>query len=100
MADDKLKPVAEIEHLLGEYLQTNYSVRVTYPAAGVDRPSTYSCSTAQDLELAQRLAKAITDGVAITEQRIKTDVNGNTYVRHTCNFMGRYLNKSLVELGY
>lgn len=83
--------------------QSQLSVKVSFPNAGVDRPDAggYSLSaTAANRKLVYRLKQAIEDGVGWPERRITVDVNGKSYVACKHNLMGRYLNTDLRRLGY
>ena len=101
-ATDKLRPVAAIEKIeaTGPASWPRYMVWITYPHAGVDRPSTLGLSTGISRKLAKRLAAAIDAGAATSDQRIETDVNGRTYVASNCLVWGRTLSDDLSALGY
>ena len=90
-----LRPVAKIKEDDG-----NFMVDIHYPSANVNRPSGGGCSTGKNKELAIRLAAAIDAGVAVTDQKIEEDVNGNTYVSDRHQFLGRILNADLKRLGF
>mgnify|MGYP003983064137 CR=1 FL=1 len=91
-----LKPVAEIRESTHS---DGLTVWVTYPNAGVDRPRTFGISVKRR-SIAERLEKAINDGVAVTNQKIVKDELGQTYVEDENQVLGRRLNADLKRLGY
>jgi|TARA_R110000824_G_scaffold190282_5_gene371798 hypothetical protein len=91
-----LTPVAKIEDQPGH----GFTVRIYYPHANVDRPSTYGLSTGKNRKIAERLAAAINAGVAVVDTEVLTDVNGDTYVSGRNQFYGRRLNADLKRLGF
>lgn len=76
-----------------------YVVSPDWSEAGVDRPVCAGVAV-KNRKLADRLVRAIEDGVAYTYRGILTDVNGKTYVDYKHNVMGRHLNADLNKLGY
>lgn len=67
----------------------------------VDRPNTRGWGLGPKHEaLANRLVRAINDGVIFSDFRKGTDVNGHTYITATSNVLGRTLNADLRRLGY
>ena len=95
MTTTNLTPTAKIEET-----DDGFTVWVSYPLANVDRPCCSGCSTGNNKKLAERLVSAIHAGVAITETKVCTDVNGNTYVSGSHQYRGRCLNADLKSLGY
>ena len=77
----------------------HFVVSADWSAAGVSRPVTSSVVVTTK-KVAERLARAIEDGVAYPYQGIKTDINGRTYVEAGYNVMGRRMNADLKKLGY
>lgn len=68
--------------------------------SGVDRPITFGilCSS---LKSANRLRKAALAGKVVDmEAEILTDIEKETYAKHNCRVMGKYLNADLKRLGY
>lgn len=76
-----------------------YKVSADWSVTGVDRPVS-SSQVVNGKKVAERLARAIEDGVACTYRGIKTDVNGKTYVDQAHNVMARRVNADLTKLGY
>lgn len=81
-------------------IRPNDSYVVTPVWGGVDRPTTHSISTAQNLALAKRLQRAMLDGAVFNNPHILTDNGGQTYVASGCRVMGRHLDRDLKNLGY
>ena len=77
----------------------HYIVSADWSSAGVDRPIS-SGTVVNGKKVAERLARAIEDGVAYPYQGILTDVNGQTYVAQGHNVMARRMNADLRRLGY
>lgn len=69
----------------------------------LDRPSTGGWSfLLEDKALAERLTKAINDGMVYTNPTVMKDFYGKSYVVGTrlINTTGRHLKKSLKTIGY
>lgn len=77
----------------------HYVVSADWSSTGVDRPIS-SGTVVNGKKVAERLARAIEDGVAYPYQGIKTDINGKTYVAQAHNVMARRANADLKRLGY
>lgn len=77
----------------------HYLVSADWSVAGVDRPVS-SGMVVNGKKVAERLARAIEDGVACPYRGIKTDINGKTYVDQAHNVMARRMNADLRRLGY
>ena len=74
-------------------------VTVTTPVA--DREDVYAWALSRkDGVLASRLARAVRDGVVLTNPVKKTDVNGKTYISVDSQILGRRMNADLKRLGY
>jgi hypothetical protein len=68
--------------------------------SGVDRPITFGI-ICKNLKNANRLRKAALDGKIVDmEAEILTDTEKETYAKHNCRVMGKYLNADLKRLGY
>lgn len=67
--------------------------------ARVDRPDTGGYGV-RGRAIADRLAKAIRAGKAITGEAVLVDVNGRTYVDARHHVLGRTLNADLRRLGF
>lgn len=80
-------------------MPNHYIVSADWSAAGVNRPVTSSVVVTTK-KVAERLARAIEDGVAYSYRGILTDVNGKTYVDQAHNVMARRMNADLKKLGY
>ena len=80
-------------------MPNHYVVSADWSSAGVDRPVS-SGTVVNGKKLAERLARAVEDGVAYSYRGIKTDVNGKTYVDQAHNVMARRANADLKKLGY
>jgi len=96
---DRMRPVAHME--VGEH---GLSVTVSWPEAGVDRPSTggygLGADTAASRKVGARLVAAINDGAVHFDPEILTDVNGATYVSASRRVFGRQLRADLTRIGY
>lgn len=77
----------------------HFVVSPDWSATGVDRPISGG-AVVTSRKLAERLARAIEDGVAYPYEGIKTDVNGQTYVSAGYNVMAKRMNADLTRLGY
>lgn len=67
----------------------------------VDRPNSRGWGLGPRHEaLANRLVRAVNDGVIFSDFRKGTDDNGQTYLTATSNILGRTLNADLRRLGY
>jgi|7_EtaG_2_1085326.scaffolds.fasta_scaffold90144_2 hypothetical protein len=95
-----LKPVAKIRFSNIPDMP-GFSVMVTFPNAGVDRPETIGIHLPNNKQsLGRRLVKAINDGVAYEVTGIVKDDAGKTYVGGHLVVIGRRLNADLKRLGY
>ena len=83
----------------GEENPNHYRVSPDWSVAGVDRPVSFGVIV-NGKKVAERLARAIEDGVAYPYEGIKTDINGKTYVATGYNVMARRANADLKRLGY
>lgn len=83
----------------GEENPNHYLVSPDWSALGVDRPISFGV-VVNGKKVAERLARAIEDGVAYPFQGIKTDINGKTYVGTEYNVMAKRMNADLKRLGY
>ena len=97
MSNPTITPKAIIEQYGGT--PNHYLVSADWSSAGVDR-SVSSGTVVNGKKLAERLARAIEDGVAYPYQGIKTDMDGLTYVAQGHNVMARRMNSDLRKLGY
>ena len=95
MSNPTITPKAIVEPYEGNL----FKVSADWSVTGVDRPVS-SSQVVNGKKLAERLARAIEDGVACTYRGIKTDVNGKTYVDQAHNVMARRANADLTKLGY
>lgn len=77
----------------------HYIVSADWTVAEVDRPISSSVLVTSK-KVAERLARAIEDGVAYPYRGILTDVRGLTYVDAEHNIMARRANADLRRLGY
>ena len=95
-----LKPVAIIG--ISPHAEVpGIQVMVTFPNAGVDRPSTIGVIVdSNKMILALRLVDAINAGVAYKVEGIVKDSAGQTYVGGSLQVIGRRLNADLKRLGY
>lgn len=78
-------------------------VDVVYENAGVDRPHTSSIAfwnTPAKRRLVARFMRAVAAGRLFYNAKVKTDVNGKTFVSYESGFNGRHLNAELRRLGY
>ena len=80
-------------------MPNHYIVSADWSSVGVDRP-VLSGHVVNGKKLAERLARAVEDGVAYSYRGIKTDVNGKTYVDQAHNVLARRVNADLKRLGY
>ena len=99
MSNPTITAKAVIEPYEQEGQRNLFKVSADWSAAGVDRPIS-SGMVVNGKKLAERLARAIEDGVACTYRGILTDVNGKTYVDQAHNVMARRANADLTRLGY
>ena len=99
MQNPTITPKAIIEPYEQEGQRNLLKVSADWSAAGVDRPVS-SGTVVNGKKLAERLARAIEDGVAYPYRGILTDVNGKTYVDQAHNVMARRMNADLKKLGY
>ena len=97
MSNPTITPKAIIKQYGGT--PNHYLVSADWSSAGVDRPVS-SGLVVNGKKLAERLARAIEDGVACTYRGIKTDIDGLTYVDQAHNVMARRANADLKRLGY
>lgn len=67
--------------------------------SGVDRPRGVGI-VVRTRKLAERLARAVRAGVAITADRVMRDTFGSTYVQENRAVLARTLNADLKRLGY
>ena len=67
---------------------------------GVDRTAGSGWSCGSNRKLAERLAKCIKAGKAITDPEVKTDIYGETYVGHGFNILMRQANADMKRLGF
>lgn len=67
---------------------------------GVDRAYVCGYSAGMNAKLAQRLKKAMEDGVAYPFVKIAKDVHGKTYAETKYNVLARNMNSELKKLGY
>lgn len=68
---------------------------------GVDRPKGCGMGIrANDKALIGRYVAALRAGVVYSSAKVRTDVNGETYVSTTSKVLGRYLNADLRRLGF
>jgi len=65
--------------------------------ADVDRPNVGGISCRKPL--AERIAKAMRDGVWFVKAEVATDVNGATYVAAQGLTIGKYANSTLKKMG-
>lgn len=70
-----------------------------WSVAGVDRPVSFSVIVT-NRAVANRMVRAIEDGVAYPFDGVRTDVNGQTYVHVKHNVMARKASADLKRLGY
>ena len=67
---------------------------------GVDRPDVGGwCFPVHQRELAERLKRAIEDGLIILAAEIRVDCDGDTYVAATYPPLGRHTEATLTRLG-
>ena len=92
-------PKAIIEPYEQEGQRNLFKVSADWSVTGVDRPVTSSVVVTTK-KVAERLARAIEDGVAYSYRGILTDINGQTYVDQAHNVMARRANADLNRLGY
>lgn len=102
MAKPNLTCVPEIKHEKSEDSGMRYVVYYTFPHAGVDKPCNYSASCGKNRKLAERLAAAITAGVATSNHKIVATKTADpkTYVQFDNEVFMRYANAELKRLGY
>lgn len=74
-----------------------FSVRTVW--ANVDRPDGLGY-VVRGRPLAERLARAITEGAVFYDVRARLDYNGLTFATHRSRVLGRMMNADLRRLGY
>ncbi len=91
---------ATYEDAPDEWTPAGWHVRVTWEAdPPVDRTDGSGWLVTRRVN-AERLVRAVNDGVVFTDIHVATDVNDHTYVAARSRVLGRYVNADLLKLGY